>query len=430
MQRVVTWGGALILILLIGAVVWVRILKVPKIIRTISGQIRQLRRGKVPKPAKGVASRQALIAQIFNELHEDIGLKRKPALMPGESIIIEVPEIDELIIDLAILTGMTQQELDDFRTEISKMKMSQQTSFVREVISQEVIRVAGVQNKSIEQVVEEVVAERRKRIGGAATPVRPEVYVAVEEEVSEAEEEEGIDFEHRLRELELEEMAEELKKRGIPEHEIESFIMQARELPKDIVEMLLQSFTPREKVEPAEEKIEHLTEEELENLRSKLIKRKAGDREIESIIDQAKSLPRELALDLLEEPEEVTKKKRKKKVKKLSKKERDELRAELVRKNVPKEEIKAIMKEAETAPKERIEEFLKSLEETELEIPIKEIEFEDRLSDFELEDLRKQLEQRGLPQEEIESIVKQAKNLPSALIDDLLKSIDADLKER
>ena len=58
------------------------------------------------------------------------------------------------------------------------------------------------------------------------------------------------------------------------------------------------------------------------------------------------------------------------------------------------------------------------------------MEFEDRLSDFELEDLRKQLEKRGLPPEEIGSIVKQAKNLPSALIDDLLKSIDVDLEER
>jgi hypothetical protein len=60
-------------------------------------------------------------------------------------------------------------------------------------------------------------------------------------------------------------------------------------------------------------------------------------------------------------------------------------------------------------------------------VPIKEVEFEDRLSDLEIENLREQLEQRGLPQEEIASILKQAKNLPSALIDELLRSIDADL---
>jgi hypothetical protein len=431
MQRTITFGGAFIIILLIGAIVWVRIIKVPKIIRAISGQIRQLRRGKVPKPAK-VESRQALVAQLFNELTEDIGLKKIADLMPSEPIVIEIPEIDELIVDLAILTGMTQEEVDDFRFEISKMKMSQQTSFVKEVINQELIRVAGVQNKSIEQVLQEVVAERRRRIGGDTTEAIPEVYGEIEKEteVSEPEDEEGVSYEHKLREIELEEMAEELEKRGIPAHEIESFVAQARELPKDVVEMLLQSFTAREKPEPVEEKVEHLSEEELGELRSALVKRGASDKEIESIIDQAKDLPRELALEFYKEPEESTKRKRKKKVKTLSKKERDDLQAELVRKNVPEAEIKAIMKEAETAPKERIEEFLESLEDTELEVPVEDVEFEDRLSDFELEDLRKELEKRNLPVEEINTIVKQARNLPKALLDDLLKSIDADLEAR
>ncbi|MFW9892375.1 MAG: hypothetical protein ACFFFO_09245, partial [Candidatus Thorarchaeota archaeon] len=417
-----------IFIILFG-VVWVRILRVPKIIRIISGQVRQLRRGRMPKPAKGMKSRQALIAELFNEINEPMGVKRKASQMPAEPIIIEVPEIDELVIDLAILTGMTQEELDDFRFEISKMKMSQQTTFVREVISQEAIRVAGIQNKSVEQVLKEVVAERRKRIGGVETPSEPVIYEVDEEDI-EVTEEEGIDFEQQLRELEISEMAEQLRKRGIPDHEIESFTSQARELPKDVVEMLLQSFMPKEKLEPVEEKIEHLSEDELENLRSELIKRKASEREVESILEQARSLPRELALEFFKEPEKPTKKKRRKKIEKLSKKEREELRAELVRKKVPKEEIEVIMKEAETAPKERIQEFLKSLEDTELEIPIEKVDFEDRLSDFEIEDLRKQLEERGIPPEEIESIVKQARNLPSALIDDLLKSIDADLDKK
>ncbi len=431
-QTAVTYGSAFVIFIILFAIVWVRILRVPKMIRIISGQIRQLRRGRVPKPAKGVSSRQAILAALFNELHEEIGVKRKPILMPEESIIIEVPEIDELVIDLSILTEMTQQELDDFKSEISKMKMSQQTSFVREVISQELIRVARVQNKSIEKVIEEVVQERRKRIGKAAPPTKPDLYDVVEEDidVSEPDEEVGIDFEKQLRELEIKTMAEQLEKRGIPSHEIESFVNQARELPKDVVEMLLQSFMPKEEPKPVEEKIEHLSEEELENLRSELIKRKASDREIESIIDQARSLPRELALEFFKEPEKPTKRKRRKKVEKLSKKEREELRTKLVRKKVPEEEIEAIMKEAKTAPKERIEEFLKTLEDTELDIPIEEVEFEDRLNDFEIEDLRRQLEQRGLPPEEIESIVKQARSLPSALIDDLLKSIDADLDKK
>ena len=428
MQNMITYGGALIIILILGSLVWVRVLRVPKIIRIISGQIRQVRRGKVPKRAKDAKTRQALLAEIFNELYEPTGLRRKASQMPGEPIIIEVPEIDELIIDLSILTGMTQQELDDFRLEISKMKMSQQTSFVREVIRQEVIRVAGVQNKPLEQVIEEVVEERRRRIGGTAPPTKPEIYMAVEEE-AEVVEEEGIDFENRMREFELEEMASELEKRGIPKHEIESFIIQARDLPKDIVEMLLQSFQPKEKVEEAEKAIEHLTEEEIEELRAELIKRNATDREIKSIIDQARSLPRELALDLFKEPEEPPKKKSAKKVKAFSKEELKGLRAELVKKRVPKKEIESIMKQAKTVERDKIEDFLKTIEGLVPREEPEEIEFEDRLTELEVEELRMQLEQRGLPEEEIDSIVKQAKGLPSALIEDLLKSIDADLEK-
>ena len=430
LQRAITAGSAFAIFLLLFAVVWVRILRVPKIIRIISGQVRQLRRSKIPKPAKKMKSRQELVAEMFNEISEPIGVKRKATQMPIESIIIEVPEIDELILDLAILTGMTQQELDDFKFEISKMKLSQQTSFVREVIGQEALRVSGIQNKSVEQVLEEVVAERRRRIGGTATAVKPEIYEEMEEEPIPSEEEKGIDFEQQLREIELEEMAAELEKRGIPTHEIESFISQARSLPKDVVEMLLQSFTPKEQPKPVEGEIEHLTEEEIEKLQSELIKRKASEREIESIIEQARSLPRELALEFFKEPEKPTKRKRRKKVDTLSEEERADLRTELVRKKVPEIEIEAIMQEAETAPREKIQAFLDTLEDTKLEIPIQEVEFEDRLSDFEVEDLRNQLEQRGLPQEEIESIVTQARNLPKALIDDLLKSIDADYDEK
>ena len=427
----ITYGGALIIILILGSLVWVRILRVPKIVRILSGQIRQVRRGKVPKPAKGVKSRQGLVAELFNEIYEPLELKRKASQMPPEPIIIEVPEIDELIVDLSILTGMTQQELDDFRFEISKMKMSQQTSFVREVIKQEVIRVAGVQNKPLDQVMEEVVEERRRRIGGVAKPTITEVYEVAEEEAEGVEpEEEGIDFEYRMREFELEEMASELEKRGIPKHEIESFISQARELPKDIVEMLLQSFQPREKVQIDEEEIEYLSEEEIENLRSELVKRKASEREIETIIEQAKSLPRDLALEFFKRPEKTPKKKRATKIGTLSKKELEDLRKELVGKGVPDVEIKSIIAQAETVPKDRIEEFLKSIEDQEHKDLHEDIEFEDRLSEFEVEELRAELVKRGLPEEEIESIVKQAKNLPSALIEDLLKSIDADLEKK
>jgi hypothetical protein len=431
LQNVITYGSAFIIVLLLGAVVWVRILRVPKIIRIISGQIRVIRKGKIPKPAKGVQSRRALVTDIFNDLYASTGIKRRVADIPAEPIIIEVPEIEELVIDLSILTGMTQEELDDFKFEIAKMKMSQQTSFVREVIAQELVRVAALQNKSVEQVLQEVVLERKKRIGRDVTPAKIEDYIPAEEPAEVVEPpSEGIEFEDRLREFELEEMAAELEKRGIPKHEIESFVSQSRELPKDVVQMLLQSFQPRIKAEAIEEKIEHLTEAEIEDLRAELVKRKVSEREIDSILDQARKLPKELALELFKEQEETTKKKRKERVETLSGAEFYALREELESKGVPPQEIEAIMNTAKTAPKRVVMEYLKSIDKVEPTEIEQEIEFEDTLGELEIEELREQLEQRDLPPEEIEGILKQARGLPKALVEDLLRSIDADLEEK
>jgi len=430
LQNVITYGSAFVIVLLLGVVVWVRILRVPKIIRIISGQIRVIRKGKIPKPAKGVQSRRALVTDIFNDLYASTGIKRRVADIPSEPIIIEVPEIEELVIDLSILTGMTQEELDDFKFEISKMKMSQQTSFVREVIGQELTRVATLQNKSVEQVLQEVVLERKKRIGSDVTPAKIEDYIPAEEMAAEVEPpKEGIEFEDRLREFELEEMAAELEKRGIPRHEIESFITQSRELPKDVVQMLLQSFQPRLKAEPTEVKIEHITEAEIEDLRAELVRRKVSEREIDSILNQARKLPRELALELFKEEDVPTKKKRKAKVETLSGAEYYAVRDELTSKGVPEEEIEAFMETAKTAPKKVVMEYLRSLDKLPQLETEEEIEFEDTLGELEIEELREQLEQRNLPPEEIEAILKQAKGLPSALVEDLLKSIDADSEE-
>jgi hypothetical protein len=427
LQTIITWGSAFFIVLLLGAIVWVRILRVPKIIRIISGQIRTLRKGKIPKPAKDVESRAALVTGIFNELYASTGIKRRVTDIPSESVTVEVPEIEELIVDLSILTGMTQEELDDFKFEISKMKMSQQTSFVREVIAQELTRIATLQGKSIEQVLEEVISERKKRLGREVTPTKVEDYIPVEKEPAETEiAEEGVVYEDRLREFELEEMAAELTKRGIPKHEIESFIAQSRELPKDVVEMLLQSFQPRKKAEPIKEEIEHLTKAEIEDLRAELVKRKASEHEIESIVEQARSLPKELALELFREHEEPTRRKRKDKDEPLSGAEFYALRDELEKKGVPEQEIESILETAKTAPKKAVREYIKSLDKISSSEIEEEVEFEDTLGEMELADLRKQLEDRNLPPEEIEAILKQAKGLPSALIDDLLKSIDAD----
>jgi hypothetical protein len=140
---------------------------------------------------------------------------------------------------------------------------------------------------------------------------------------------------------------------------------------------------------------------------------------------QAKELPRDLAHELLES-KAATKKAVKKapSIDTLSTSELEDLRKELLQKGLPAQEADSIVEQARTVPRNLVGEFLKSVGGK--KAPEEEVEFEDRLSDFEVEDLRKKLQERKIPRDEIESIVAQAKSLPKALVEELLKSIDAD----
>ncbi|MHA2022002.1 MAG: hypothetical protein ACW96N_09830, partial [Candidatus Thorarchaeota archaeon] len=207
MQRVMTFGSAGIIIILLSAIVWVRVIKVPKIIRTLSAQIRSLRRKRVPKPAGEVMSRQEVIAQLFRELTEELEIDKDPDMLPTESVKVDVPELEQLLLDLAILTNMTTEEIDDFRRDLSKMKLSQQTNFITEVIKQEVPRVAQAEEKSFEQVLEDVRLERQRRIGGEAAPtVLPGFDIEAEEAALFAPVEKTTVHEDHLSEKELQEM--------------------------------------------------------------------------------------------------------------------------------------------------------------------------------------------------------------------------------
>ncbi|RDE12504.1 MAG: hypothetical protein C4K49_09875, partial [Candidatus Thorarchaeota archaeon] len=425
--QVITYGSALALLLLGVAILWVRVLRVPKPVRKMTHLIKQLRKGRVPKPVTGVKSRQQILTELFNEISKPIGVSRKPGVIAAESIEVKVPQIEELTVELSILTKMSQEELDMFRTEIAKMKLSDQTTFAKEVINQEAIRVAKAQGKSVEQVLKEVREERVRRIGGTeGAPVAAPETLEILEEVKEAE----VAPEDRLTDEELRIMREELERRGLPAHEIEPVMAQARELPRDVGEALLRSFGEKvmhEEPEEAAESKEFLSEAELQELRKLLEKKRVSSREIESIVAQAKELPRNLAYELLES-RGVTKKAAKKAppIETLSTSEVEDLREELRQKGLPAQEADSIVEQARTVPKHLVGEFLKSVGAKKAPIEEEKAEFEDRLSEFEIEDLRKQLQERKLPPDEVDMMVAQAKNLPKALIEELLKSIDAD----
>jgi len=434
MQNAMTFGSAAFLIILLSTVVYVRVLRVPKMIRTLSAQIRQLRRKRVPKPAKEVRRREVVIAELFAEMLQPTGAKVKAVKMPAESVEVEVPEIETMIVDLSILTRMKPEEVEEFRLAISKMKLSEQTTFAREVIQQEALTASISRGISVEEVLQEVVEERIRIIGGEeATGIASAAAVYRVKEIEKEKEEPPKDT---LDDSEIARMKAKLLERGLPEHEIDSVIAQARKLPKEVGEMLLQGFAQSAKLEEEEADQDFLTAKEIEELRQQLKEDGVKQKEIDKIIEQAREVPRMLALELLRgvrhEYEEKKKKKRKRKpakpVETLSDQELRELKQKLEKKGTPEKEIQSIMREAEKAPRDVAERFLKEADKLE---PFKEepIEFEDRLTDMEIEDLRLELKKRGLPPPEIEALVSQAKTLPSALVEELLKSIDAEKSE-
>ncbi|MFX1484476.1 MAG: hypothetical protein ACFFCP_14955, partial [Promethearchaeota archaeon] len=164
---------SLLIITLLG--LYVRVWSVPKRIRQINAQIKTLRKGKIPKPVTDVKSRPQLVAELFNDTYEKLKITRTAAQMPEEAIPIEVPEMGELLMQLAILTNLSAPELEDFKADIVKMKMSEQAAFVKEVIMQEAIRAARREGKTIEEILKDLEGEARRRLGAGEEVELPEV---------------------------------------------------------------------------------------------------------------------------------------------------------------------------------------------------------------------------------------------------------------
>jgi hypothetical protein len=257
--QTVTFYGlpiALVVVLLLGA--YIRVWSVPKRIRQINAQIKAIRKGKIPSPISDVRSRQELLVELYNDTYREMQMTRVAAQMPEESIPIEIPEMGDLLIQLAILTNLDADELDEFKADISKMRISEQAAFVREVIEQESVRAARRDGKTVEQVLEEVAAQAARQVEGveeAPAPqildVEPEVVEEVEEPLigkpEELEEAAEVVMEDRLSAFEIEDIKMELVRRGVPAHEIDTILSQVKDLPRDLVDELIKSVDKEEK---------------------------------------------------------------------------------------------------------------------------------------------------------------------------------------
>ncbi|MFX1485333.1 MAG: hypothetical protein ACFFCP_19340, partial [Promethearchaeota archaeon] len=251
-ERVVIYGVPIGVIILIGAVLWNRLFGVPKRLREIRGMVRTISKGKIPEPPDNVPSRQEMVADLFNDIAGSIGITKTASMMPSEAIATDVPEIEELLVQLSILSKLTDEELEDFKLDVSKMKLSEQVNFVKEVINQEAIKQGRLERKPMETVLEETAAKARALLAGEeieqvvepeliAEESLPEELEEPKETLPEAGEFEEVISSEMLSDAELREIRQQLVKAGIKGSELETIMEQTRELPKDLAEELLKS---------------------------------------------------------------------------------------------------------------------------------------------------------------------------------------------
>ena len=251
-ERAILFGVPIGAILLLGAVLWTRLFSVPKQLRDIRRMVKTVAKGKIPKPPDGVLSRQEIVADLFNDIAESIGITKLASSMPSEPITSDVPEIEELLIQLSILSKLSPEELEDFKLDVSKMKLSEQVNFVKEVINQEAIKQGRLERKPMEVILEETAAKARAVLSGEEIEevigpepleeriIPPEVEEP-KESIPEPVEFDEVESAEMLDEDELKQIRKKLESAGIKGSELETIMGQARELPRELAEELLSS---------------------------------------------------------------------------------------------------------------------------------------------------------------------------------------------
>ncbi|MFW9837827.1 MAG: hypothetical protein ACFFE7_09925 [Candidatus Thorarchaeota archaeon] len=185
---------------------YIRVLSVPKLLRIIRSMIRALNRGRIPKPADVPRRREMLLAMMNEDLRKT-GIHKSIDDVSLSTVDVTVMDVEELLDELAVVVGLTPDDIDTLRQDLDKMRPSERAGFINEVLRQE--------------------RSRRAR------------------ELAEAERvaEEGVpteEVEERLTEDELMHLKERLLNMGIEETEADLMIEQARNLSKAEIDALLE----------------------------------------------------------------------------------------------------------------------------------------------------------------------------------------------
>jgi hypothetical protein len=135
--QIIMFGGSLgIIVALIGTLLWVKIFSVPKLVRIMNKMIKSVSKGKVPENPE-CAGRNHLIHDMINEEIAPVNIYKPIDEIPEFTIEFKVPEIEGLLAELAMITGLEEADVAAFRADLSRMKPSERPGFLNEVIKQE-----------------------------------------------------------------------------------------------------------------------------------------------------------------------------------------------------------------------------------------------------------------------------------------------------
>ncbi len=197
----IMFGGSIgIIFALIGALLWVKVYSVPKLIRIMNGMIKSLSKAKIPEKPE-VSERDALMQSMINEGLAAINLSKPIEEIPMLSIDFHVPETESLLLELSEITGLGEDDIAAFRTDLARMKPSERPGFLNEVIKQEKARRA------------QEIAEKKPEKADATRKVTTE---------------------------ELQEVGERLAKLGLPEDQIEEVLESAKEMTRAELDAVLE----------------------------------------------------------------------------------------------------------------------------------------------------------------------------------------------
>jgi len=205
-QRLSVIGGAALILAAALVGIYVRVWSVPRLVRALNRMIAALAHGKIPRPPV-VKSRNDTVLNIVNGELKRVGLQKQLEDIAAEPIVIVVPEVNDLLQQLASITGLGPQEVEAFRSDLARMKPSERPGFLREVITQEQARRA------------EALAEK----AGEKVSVKPEKEIL------------------GARPGELQELRMKLQKKGMAPEEVEIIVEQAKSLSKADLQALLDS---------------------------------------------------------------------------------------------------------------------------------------------------------------------------------------------